>query len=187
MKNLIAFLAVIILSVSAFAQNPLPTWTGGGIHVSGSAPTNGTSEIQTIAISSTSTAATISGTFNGRSGVITLVGTGNNTFIATEFLVGLGAIPSISGTSNLTVTVSGTTATITFKGNLAKLDVPQIAAGVTSGGITLVAATGTPGVTADDRLSLEGQVVDDTADGRLYINQGTPPNPIWNLVQSQGP
>lgn len=107
------------------------------------APSNGTSEVQTITLSAFA-ACVLSLTFMGRSTSVTFTGAEDNTAIDTAVTAALEGLATI-GTGGVTVGVTGTTnraIAVTFAGNLGKLAVEPITASV-SGGAAVRAALST--------------------------------------------
>lgn len=117
----------------------------GLIHLPGplandGAPSAGTSEVQTITISAFA-ACTLALSFMGASTSVTFTGSEINSAIDTAVLAALVGLRTI-GTSNVTVSTSGTTnraIAVTFAANLGKLAVDSIVASVSGG--SAVAAT----------------------------------------------
>lgn len=189
MKNitsLLLLLAVAFVSnLSAQSGDPLPLQSSAML-VTGTTPTNGTNEVQTVTLTAFSSG-TLDLAFRNHSTVLTFTGTEANAAIDTTVDAALEALPSV-GTSGVSVVTSGTTdraIAITFGGNLAKLDVPAIVPTVLTGANTVGIAITTPGVTADGRSAPLRQLLGDGA-GILYINTSTTPlNPAWTEVGSQ--
>lgn len=146
------------------------------------APTNGTSEVQTISITGTPTG----GTFRLR-----LDPLGTRTapiaFDATDFAVAnaLAALPAI-GSGNVACTggpLPGAPVTVTFTGTNAARDVPTLTVAestLTGGTSPAVAVTVTvPGVTATARGAPPGALLIDSQNVVLYQNKGTAYVPVW--------
>lgn len=188
MKYLFLIIALNVGLFSADAGNAyLPNWSGGIVQVSGT-PSNGTNEIQTLTISATGQAATALVSYAGSKGTLTLTATDTSTTINTKMTTLLGALPTIGGTANVSLS-TGTTSTpvvtVTFQNGLGKLDVPQISTTITSGSLTITGTTTTPGVTADGRYTATGQLCISTTNGILYQNQGSPGVPTWVKVSGE--
>lgn len=168
-----------------------PVIEGGLEYQKAGAPGAGTSEIQTLEFGGTPTGGTFKLTFDGyTTTAITWVGNNDNALIA-AIDAALEALPNV-GAGGVTV-ADGTltsgigTVTITFGGNLAKLAVPTIVptSSLTGTLPTIVVTETTPGVTADFRGASKGATVQDTTNGKLYINTGTALVPIWTVAGSQ--
>lgn len=119
---------------------PLEGLTTMPVLANAGAPSNGTSEVQTITISAFA-ACTLAMTYEGATASVTFTGSEDNTAIDTAVTTALEGLRTI-GTGGVTVSVSGTTnraIAVTFAGNLGKLAVNLITAAVTGG--SAVAAT----------------------------------------------
>lgn len=190
--KLLSILALCAFSLSAFGQTgeDLPTFSGRPLS-SGTAPVNGTNEIQTITIGGTPTAGSFTLTFNGSTtGAITWSAT-NTTLVANidaalEALgrIGTGGVVTAVGT----MTAGIGTITVTFSGtNQARRDVAQmtVTSSLTGTTPTIAVTTTTPGVAADGRISPKGTLCVALDTGFLYQNTGTPPNPTWVKVSAE--
>lgn len=192
LKLLTVFLAAcsLVLVVAGYGQSgdPLPTGQISIPLITGTAPVNGTNAVQTLTLSST-TAGAYKVTFAGSTAAVSLTGTETQSIAATKFQTALLALPTI-GASGVAIT-SGTGSTpailtVTFGGNLQKLNVPQFATAVTSGTNTLVAAIATPGVTADGRSAKRAALINDIGDAALYQNRSTVLlSPTWSKISSE--
>lgn len=189
MKTLIALLAVVALTASAFGQagENLPAFTGKILQTA-TAPVNGTNEIDTITIGGTPTAGSFTLTYEGRTtGAITWSAT-NATLVA-NIDAALEALQNI-GTGGVATAVDTMTAgigtiTVTFSGtNVAKKNVGALTrtSSLTGTAPTLEVATTTAGVEADGRLAPKGSLLIDIGTPDLYIQEGTPPNVSWVKV-----
>lgn len=181
------------LTLSALSQSGenLPRTGLGNPLETGTVPVNGTNEIQTITIGGTPTAGTFTLTFQGqKTSAITWSAT-NATLVA-NIDAALEALATI-GTGGVTTAVGTMTAgigtiTVTFTGNNAKLAVSTMTyvSALTGTSPTLAVSETTPGVTADGRRSLRGQLLIDKTNGHLYQNtSGTILNPTWTKVSAQ--
>lgn len=167
--------------------------TGYGPHVyDGGAPSNGTSEVQTLTIGGTpSSGYKFTITFEGYTTAAIDWSATNATLVA-NIDAALEALPNI-GTGGVTTAVGTMTSgvgtiTITFAGNRAKQNVPlAVAALHTSAGTSPTAsiATTTAGVDATFRGCPTGALLIDSTNGKLYINTGTALSPTWTVVGSQ--
>jgi hypothetical protein len=152
------------------------------------APTNGTSEIQRLTFGGTPSGGTFKLKFRGRTTASITWSSTNNT-LRDNVDAALEALSSI-GADNVTVAVGTMTAgigflTITFAGDLAKLDVPPIAVALnslTGSSPTLAVTTTTAGVTATRRNASDGDVLADTLNGAAYLNTGTAPVAQWTTL-----
>jgi hypothetical protein len=153
-------------------------------------PSAGTSEVQTITLNAFG-ACTVQVYFRGSFFIITFTGAEANGAIDTAVQAKMDALRTV-GTGNSVVSTSGTTnrvIQVTFQGILAKKDLPQFTATVTTGTPTVALATTTPGVTAtglspDDDLQANDVVVD-TTNKKMYMNTGTSTVPVWTVVGAQ--
>ncbi|HVZ40621.1 MAG TPA: hypothetical protein VHI13_15180 [Candidatus Kapabacteria bacterium] len=150
--------------------------------VSAGAPTNGTSEVQSISISGSPTG----GTFRLRLGTYSIrtVAIPFNADAATVALA-LVALPGI-GTGGITCSggpLPGTPVSVAFAGTNAVRDMPPLTvqASLLTGGTNPAVAVSvtTPGVTATARGAPSGALLIDTAGVRLYQNEGTANAPLW--------
>lgn len=164
---------------------------GGTEFLNAGAPSAGTSEVQTLTIGGTPDGGTFKLAFDGFTTAAISWSATNNTLrdnvdAALEALanIGTGGVTTAVGT----MTAGIGTLTITFAGNLAKLAVNTITVAdnsLTGTTPTLAVAETTPGVTADFRGCSIGATVQDTTNGKLYINTGTALAPTWTVVGSQ--
>lgn len=153
------------------------------------APVAGTDEIQTMTVGATPTGGTFKLAYKGQITTAITWSATTGTFIA-NIDAALGALSTIGGASNVTTAdvnlSSGVgTLTITFVGNLAKLNVPLITVqsnDLTGSGATVAIATTTPGVTATHRGAPKGAMITDTDNGVWYQNTGTVYAPTWTAV-----
>jgi hypothetical protein len=120
-------------------------------------PSDGTTEIQTITVTPDTSAG---GTYKlSYEGFVTAALA--DTATAAQVQAALRALPSI-GSAGVTVTGStGGPYTITFGGNLVKLDVSDLLV-ETEDGVGVVQAVDTPGVTATQREAALGALLHDT-------------------------
>lgn len=191
--SLLTMMALIVLAtftlvVTSFAQSgaDLP-FMPDGILRTGQVPVNGTDEVQTITLTNFS-AGTLRLTLLGKSTVLTFGAADTNAAIDTAVDAALEAM-GVVGAGGTTVATSGTTSraiVVTFTGNMRKLDIPTIVATVLTGTNTVGVAVTTPGVTADGRSAITGQLLMDGAAGVLYSNTSTTPlAPTWVKVGAQ--
>lgn len=186
-KSLVAIIAAIV-AVVAFAQegpaNASPLLNAG-------APSNGTSEIQTLTFGGTPSGGTFRLTFKGKTTAAISWSATNATLVsnidtALEALttIGTGGVTTAEGT----MTAGVGTITVTFAGNLTKLDVSAmtVSSSLTGSSPTLANATTTAGVTATGRGAAVGRLLIDTTNAVLYVNAGTVLGPTWTIVGDQG-
>ena len=144
------------------------------------APVNGTDEVQTLTMVGSPTG----GTFR------VVVAGGQTAPIAHDATATAvqNALRAVSSVGALGATCTGGplgtgAVTVTFGGRLGKKDVPLMVvrqstlAGGTSPHVTV--AVTTPGVDATFRTARPGQLLIDTTNKNLYINQGTLYAPDW--------
>lgn len=184
---LAAFVASFTFSANAQSGDPLPGKTGP-ILVTGTTPINGTNEVQTITIGGTPTGGTFTLSFKGKTtGAVSWSST-NSVLVANidGALEGLATVGTNGVTTAVATATNGIgTYTVTFGGNLAKLDVPVITASSSLSGTspTLAIATTTPGITADGRRATKGELLLDLGTPKLYINaSGTSLQPNWTAI-----
>lgn len=155
------------------------------------APSTGTSEIQTLTFGGTWVGGELfTLAFQGYTTASIAWSATNSTLVA-NIDAALEALPSI-GTGGIATAVGTMTSGIgtiteTFGGNNAKLAVALISvASNASVAGTLGVTETTPGVTATYRSALTGALLDDTTNGKLYINTSTTANsPTWTVVGAQ--
>lgn len=159
---------------------------------SAGAPSAGTDEVQTITIGGTPTGGTFTLTFEGFTTAPITWSATNNTLIA-NVDAALGALPNIGSASNVTTADSTLSSgigdlTVTFVAAMGKKAVGLMTANgasLTGSSPTVTVAETTPGVTATGRGFGKGTLVQDTTNGKLYINTGTAAAPTWTVVGSQ--
>lgn len=174
------FVPILPATGQQFPANASPVLSAG-------APSNGTSEIQTLTIGGTPTAGSIRITFDGhQTGVITWSAT-NATLLA-NINAALDALPNlengevVAAAGSLTAGIG--TITLTFGGNRAKLAVNlmTVANSLTGTSPTAAITETTPGVTATGRSSAKGRLLIDATNAILYQNTGTPLAPTWTQI-----
>lgn len=172
--------------------------TGGRIiegaltgYTTAGAPTAATSEVQTLTIGGTPTGGTFILSYDGYNTAPITWSATNATLIA-NIDAALEALPNI-GTGGVT-TAAGTvtagigTITLTFAGNVAGLAVNTITVlsnSMTGTAPTVAVAETTPGVTTSARGAPIGATLQDTTNGKLYVNTGTALVPVWTVVGTQ--
>lgn len=168
-----------------------PVIESGYQYYKAGAPSNGTSEIQTLTFGGTPDGGTFTLTFDGyTTAPITWVGDDDAALIA-AIDAALEALPNIGAggvaVADGTLTAGVGTVTITFGGNLTKLAVPLIVANSSLTGTTptAVVTETTPGVTATARGASIGATLQDTTNAKLYVNTGTALAPTWTVAGTQ--
>jgi hypothetical protein len=149
------------------------------------APTNGTSEVQTLTIGGTPTGGTFKLKYKNQiTAPISWSATNNtlrdNVDAALEALTNIGAGNITTAVGTMTAGVG--TLTLTFAGALAKLNTSLIAVAdnsLTGTSPTVAVATTTPGVTATERGAPTGAELIRTDTGVKYVNTGTATAPVW--------
>jgi hypothetical protein len=163
-----------------------------GIRRYAGAPTNGTSEVQTLTIGGTPTGGTFKLSFEGFvSAAITWSAT-NATLLA-NINTALRAMPNL-GASEITAADVSLTAgigalSLTFGGVRGKQAIGELFAvhtnALTGTSPTLVVTETTPGVDATQRGVAGGSILVDTTNKKAYINTGTATAPTWTVVGTQ--
>lgn len=168
--------------------NPAAGTAKQGRTVAGN-PVAGTDEVQTLTIGGTPTGGTFQLSYRGQI-TAPIEWTATDATLITAIDTALGALTTIGGAGNITVADTTMTsgigaASITFVGNLAKLNVALIEVAVNSltGASPTVAVTvATPGVTATHRGAPVGAHLTDITAGVWYQNTGTIYAPTWTAV-----
>lgn len=153
---------------------------------SAGAPSNGTTEAQTVTITGTPTGGTFTLTFEGYTTAdIAYNATAATVIAALKLLPNIGSAGIASGAGGA---LPGTPVVVTFGGHLAKKDISLMTAAhaFTGGTNPAIAVTSsTPGVTATGRGAPKGTPLTDTDNGIAYINTGTEYEPTWTKVGTQ--
>jgi hypothetical protein len=162
----------------------------GGYATAG-APSNGTSEVQTLTLGGTPTGGTFRLKFDG---FVTdnITWSATNNTLRDNVDAALEALPNI-GTGGVTTAVGTMTAgigtlTITFAGNLAARAVNTITVdnnSLTGTSPTVAVTETTPGVDPSGFGAAKGAALVDTTNGIAYINTGTGLAPTWTKVGTQ--
>lgn len=168
-----------------------PVIEGGYEYYNAGAPSAGTDEVQTLTFGGTPTGGTFKLKFDGFTTAAITWSATNNT-LRDRVDAALEALPNI-GTGGVTTAVGTMTAgigtlTVTFAGNQTKQAVNTITVAdnsLTGTSPTLAVVETTPGVNATARGAAVGATLQDTTNGVLYINSGTPLAPTWTVVGSQ--
>jgi len=155
-------------------------------------PVAGTDEVETLTIGGTPTAGSFKLAFEGfTTGDIAWSST-NATLLANinaalQALASIGASGVVATAGTLTAGIG--TILLTFGANRTrqKIENPITVAAnnLTGTAPTLGNAVTTPGVTATARGAAKGHILEDTTNGKLYINTGTPNAPSWTVVGTQ--
>jgi len=150
------------------------------------APTNGTSEVQTLTQTGSPTGGTFRLSFKGRRTSAIAYNASAATIVAALealYVVGAGGVTATGGPLNTDPVV------VTFAGSLAKKAVPLLVLAQNSltGGTspTVGIAETTPGVDATHRGAAKGAKLVDTTNGVDYINTGTATSPTWTKTGTQ--
>lgn len=162
-----------------------------GIFYNAGAPSAGTDCVQTLTLANI-TGGTFRLTFEGHTTAAITWSATTNTLIA-NIDAALGALNNIGSASNVTTADSSLSGgngdlTVTFVAALGKKAVSLLSADVTSltgTGKAITPVLTTPGVDATVRGCSKGAVVNDTTNGKLYINTGTAAAPTWTVVGAQ--
>lgn len=156
-------------------------------YTSAGAPTNGTSEVQTLTKSGTLSGGTFKLSFRGE-----VTGALNYNASAANIVAALEALPSI-GTGGVTATggtINSNPVVVTFAGNLGKRAITELIAlaynSLTGSSPSIGIAETTAGVDASGLGAPAGAELIDTTNGAQYINVGTAAAPDWQRV-SAGP
>jgi len=168
----------------------MPIIAGAGLAAGATvdgAPVAGTDEVQTITITGTPTG----GTFRLRFGAFTTAAIAYNAAAAAvdsaiEALPGFGSGAVVCAGGAL----PGTPVTVTFSGpGFGRRPQPllEVVASALTGGTTpeVAVTETTPGVEETGIGAPRGALLTDTTNGILYINTGTPDNPVWTKVGVQ--
>lgn len=158
----------------------------GGRRTNAGAPSNGTSEVQTITIGGTPTAGSLQVGLDGGTLSAAINWTATDATLISDIQT---ALDGLLGAGN-TLVAAGTlssgigTITVTYQGDLAALNVPQlqVVSALTGSSPTLAISTTTAGVTATHRGAPAGTECQDMTNGDVYINQGTAVAPDWAKV-----
>jgi hypothetical protein len=163
-----------------------------GLRPVAGAPSDGTTEVQTLTIGGTPTGGTFKLAYEGQITASITWSATTNTLLA-NIQAALRALATI-GSAGITATEGSLssgigTVTLTFGGNLAKLVVPLITVALnslTGTAPTLAVTEATPGVTATERGAGPGALLVDVTNKTLYQNKGTALAPVWTLVGTIG-
>jgi hypothetical protein len=151
-----------------------------------SAPTNGTSEIETLTIGGTPTGGTFKLAFEGFT-TASITWSATNATLLANINTALQALPSFGG-ATITATAGTLTAgigtvTLTFSGNRGKQAISNKISvaenSLTGTSPTLATSVTTPGVSATKRGSAAGTLLVETVTPKLYKNTGTGIAPTW--------
>jgi hypothetical protein len=162
---------------------------GTGVVPFNGTPANGTNAIQTLTFGGTGAAGDTFKLTLGSQTTAAIAWSATNATLIANIDAALEALGGI-GTGGVT-TAAGTmtagigTITVTFTGVNAAGVVPTmtVSALVTTASLTVACATTTPGVAASLRGASTGVVLNNTAAGVLYSQQGTtPPATTWTKV-----
>ena len=149
------------------------------------APVNGTNEVQNLEVGGTPTGGTFKLAFDGFT-TAAITWSATNATLISNIDTALEALPNI-GAGGVTVAdvdlSSGIgNVSITFGGNLAKMNVPLITVAdnsLTGTSPTVAVTLTTAGVDATGRGAPKGAKLLDVTNGKEYINNGTALEPAW--------
>lgn len=153
----------------------------------GTAPTDGVSEVQLLTPDSASDAGDFTLTYDGEeTDPITFDATIEDIQAALEALSNIGAGNVVcSGDDPETPTQigDGGVITVTFANALGGLDVSELTANssltLSAVPVDITPSTDTPGERGTYRGAQGGALLEDTADGVLYVNSGSAAVPVW--------
>lgn len=186
MKSILRFLCFLPLLVFWFGQLAFAQ-DASRILLNAGAPSNGTSEVQTLTIGGSTTGGTFKLTFDGYT-------TSSITWSATTatLLANINtALDALSNLENGEVVATDSTLSsgngallLTFSGNRAKQNVNAMTVtnALTGGTHTLVLTTSTAGVDATFRDAPLGALLVNTTNKTFYQNRGTALNPTWTEI-----
>jgi hypothetical protein len=187
-KTIIAFLALAAFAFPAIAQDAtIKAWP---VYAIAGAPTNGTNEVDTLAIQSSTSGGTFTITVAGGRTTHPIAWSATNATLVANVDAALEALPNI-GTGGVTTAVGTMTAgigtiTITFNGaKTAATDVPALSIGTNSltGGAAPTLTTTTAGVAATYKDARPGTIlVDNTTPGLYFNTSATQGAPAWTAV-----
>lgn len=156
-----------------------------GPYVIEGAPVNGTNEVQNLEVGGTPSGGTFTLTFDGYTTAAIEWSSTNATLIsnidtALEALANIGAGEVTVADVDLSSGVGNVS--ITFSGNLGKMNVPLITAddaNMEGSGASVAVTLTTAGVDASARGAPAGAMLIDATNGKAYINNGTALAPDW--------
>jgi len=183
MKSILSFIAILALAVSAYPQATIKTVD---VYANAGAPVNGTNEVDTITVQTSTSALVFTLTVaDGRTTAPITWSATDATLIAridaaVEALsvVGVGGVTTAAGTGSSGIG----TYTLTFVGKNAAQDFPALTLTEVSrtGGTAATISTTTAGVAGTFTNALAGALLEDTTNGELYQNISTTANaPNW--------
>lgn len=188
MKQILSFfLCGAVLAVSAFSQSAAVT--SREVYAFAGPPLNGTNEIDTLTIQTSTSAGTFTlSVADGRTTAAITWSATDATLLASVDAA-LEALPNI-GVGGVT-TAAGTlssgigTITITFTGKNSRMDFPLLSIGTNAltGGTAPTITTTTAGVAGTWRDAPNGTLIEDSTNGQLYQNvSSTAFNADWKSV-----
>jgi len=161
--------------------NPLANTSRNAPIALDGAPTNGTSEVQTVTVTGTPTGGTFKLSYRGRA--TTAIAYNANSATVQAALEALSTI----GSGNVAASGSLSSGmTITFQGALEKFVAQTLIladnslTGGTSPSVTIQETT--PGISASGRGAVAGRLLIDTTNGVAYVNKGTQTAPVWTKL-----
>jgi phage tail sheath gpL-like len=186
--RLFAAVAAIVCVASLHAQDStVKSWE---VYAIAGAPSNGTNEVDTLTIQSSTNGGTFTIAVSGGRTTTPIAWSATNATLVANVDAALEALPNI-GTGGVTTAVGTMTAgigtiTITFAGaNSAATDVPTLSIGTNSltGGAAPTLTTTTPGVAGTFKNARPGTIlVDNTTPGLYFNTSATQGAPTWTAV-----
>lgn len=174
MKQFSTFITLLALSVSAFAQDS--TIKTKSVYGYAGAPSNGTSEIDTLTIQTSTSAGTFTISVTNSRPTAAITWSATDATLIANIQAALVAHPVI-GTGGAVVTAgTGTsgigTYLITLGGKNGRQDFPALSIGTNAltGGTAPTLTTTTAGVAGTFTNALTGALLEDTTNGELYQN-----------------
>lgn len=177
MKKITPLIALLALSITAFAQDSAIKSTM--VYQNAGAPVNGTNEVDTLTIQTSTSAGTFTLTTAGGRTTAPITWSATDATLIADIDAKLEALSAI-GTGGVTV-AAGTgssgigTYTITFTGKNAASDAALLSIGTNSltGGTAPTITTTTAGVAGTFTNAKTGDLLEDTSNGELYQNLST--------------
>jgi hypothetical protein len=161
-------------------------------YVNAGAPTAGTNEVQTLTIGGTPTGGTFKLTYDGFTTTAITWSATNATLLANinaalDALTNLAASAVVATAGTLTAGIG--TVLLTFSGEPVKaraVNTMTVANNSLTGtSPTLAIVETTPGVDTTGRGAPKGGLLQDSTNGKLYVNTGTDASPTWTVVGTQ--
>lgn len=188
MKTFLTLCAVIALAATAFPQGAdvktVPVYSYAGV------PANGTSEVDTLTIQTSTSAGTFTITVAGSRTTTPITWSATDATLISNIDTALENLPIIGSGGVVVSAGTGTsgigTYLITMSGKNARKDMPLLSIGTNSltGGTAPTLTTTTAGVAATWAEAPIGTLIEDSTNGELYQNISTTANsPNWQLFR----